>query len=137
MHLELFDDNFKQTGSLEIVIKYNQAPDDPIPLGLNHDCRLMIKIIEANFLKDADFIGNQDPYITFQYGDQLIKTKTMDDAGKHAVFNEIFTLQDILEKIEEKLELQFNAYDEDTVHDDWLGMTEPIIWQDLVDNTQQ
>jgi hypothetical protein len=34
------------------------------------------------------------------------------------------------------MELQFNAYDEDAVHDEWLGMTEPIMWQDFVRDTQ-
>jgi hypothetical protein len=33
------------------------------------------------------------------------------------------------------LELQFNAYDEDTVQDEWLGTTEPIPWQDFVENS--
>jgi len=59
----------------------------------------------------------------------------MDDAGKHAVFDETFHLLNIYESILNGQELHFNAYDEDVLEDEWLGMTEPVLWQDLVENT--
>lgn len=59
----------------------------------------------------------------------------MDDAGKHAEFNEVFHLENIYESIINGQELHFNAYDEDVLEDEWLGMTEPVLWQDLVENT--
>ena len=54
-----------------------------------------MKIIEATFLKDDDTFGKQDPYIKFKYDHEEKKTKVKDDAGKHAVFNEVFTLENI------------------------------------------
>lgn len=63
---------------------------------LNKKCKLQITIIEAKFLKDADLVGKQDPYITFKYGRTLKKTSVAEDAGKHAIFNEKFLLSDIL-----------------------------------------
>jgi len=50
---------------------------------------------EANFLKDTDLIGKQDPYIQFIYEDSLFTTAIQDDAGLHAVFNDIFMLENV------------------------------------------
>jgi hypothetical protein len=36
---------------------------------------LQIKIKEANFFKDSDMIGKQDPYIQFTYEDMALKTE--------------------------------------------------------------
>lgn len=63
MLLDLYDDNFKHTGSLEVITRYVQKEADPVPRGLNHRCKLHLSILEANFVKDADLIGKQDPYI--------------------------------------------------------------------------
>ena len=57
---------------------------------------MKLTIVEAFFLKDdADTFGKQDPFIAFSYNNTEFKTKTQDEAGKHAVFNETFTLADI------------------------------------------
>lgn len=56
-----------------------------------------ITIVEARFLKDADMIGKQDPYVIFKYGRGQISTTVADGAGKHAVFNELFFLSNIEE----------------------------------------
>ena len=62
---------------------------------MNKKCKLQITIIEAKFLKDADMVGKQDPYIVFQYGRITKKTTVAEDAGMHAIFNEKFLLSDI------------------------------------------
>lgn len=52
----------------------------------------MLKIIirEASFLKDADALGKQDPYIKFKYENKEYQTDVKDDAGKHAKWDETF-----------------------------------------------
>ena len=62
---------------------------------MNKKCKMEITIVEARFLKDADLIGKQDPYVTFKYGRGEISTTVADGAGKHAVFKESFTLSNI------------------------------------------
>ena len=52
---------------------------------------MMIIIIKsATFLKDADLVGKQDPYIKFKYEDKYLQTDVKDDAGKAAEWNETF-----------------------------------------------
>ena len=50
---------------------------------------------EANFLKDGDLIGKQDPYLQFLYDSSLFTTAIQDDAGLHAEFNDIFMLENV------------------------------------------
>jgi Ca2+-dependent lipid-binding protein len=42
----------------------------------------MVKVLSADFLTDSDFIGKQDPYITFEFNKEIKRTKTHDNAGK-------------------------------------------------------
>ena len=90
------------------------------------DSYLEVKVIEASFLKDHDMFGKQDPYITFLQGDKLCRTKTADDAGKHAVFNESFKLDRIQTQLEADDEVTFQAFDEDIGSSDFLGQTKPF-----------
>jgi Ca2+-dependent lipid-binding protein len=53
---------------------------------------LNLVIVEAKFLKDADLIGKQDPYIKFKYNGKDVQTDVKDGAGKEAVWNEKFCL---------------------------------------------
>lgn len=50
-------------------------------------------VVDASFLKDADFIGKQDPFVAFKYRGMEIKTTVKDDAGKYAKWNEKFELK--------------------------------------------
>lgn len=56
---------------------------------------------EANFLQDSDLIGKQDPYIQFEYDSSKFTTATQEDAGLHAVFNDVFMLENIESQIKE------------------------------------
>ena len=51
---------------------------------------LQVIIKEATFKKDADTFGKQDPFIKFKYQGVEASTEVMDNAGKHAKFNELF-----------------------------------------------
>jgi len=42
--------------------------------------------MEANFVKDMDAFGKQDPYIQFRYDDRDLKTRVHEDAGLKASF---------------------------------------------------
>jgi len=62
---------------------------------LNSNCRIELIIVEAKFVKDADLIGKQDPFIQFKYDNKFGTTEVKDGAGKHAVWNEKFCLCNI------------------------------------------
>lgn len=51
----------------------------------------MLTILDAEWFSDADMFGQQDPYVQWQYGKDIIKTSVKDDAGKKAEWNESFT----------------------------------------------
>ena len=54
-------------------------------------------IEEAEFLKDEDFLGKQDPFVQFLYDGVMNKTKVEKDAGTHAFFDETFLLDNVQE----------------------------------------
>lgn len=85
---------FKRTGNLKFTTKFIwRAPDPPPNPNLNSNCRIEIIIKEAHFLKDADLIGKQDPYMQFKYDGIIAQTDVLDGAGLHAIFkNEKFSL---------------------------------------------
>ena len=97
---------------------------------VNSNCKLELIIKEATFLKDADMFGKQDPFIQFTYDNKVYKTKTQDDAGKHANFNETFMLKDLAKQINNALKL--DTYDEDPTGVDYLSSIKPIKFADLV-----
>ena len=90
---------------------------------INTNCKIELKLKEARFLKDADFFGKQDPFLQFNYGGRIYKTKVHDNAGKHAIFNETIVLEDVLKYPKDIL---IEAYDnedekEDTIPNKLLG----------------
>jgi Ca2+-dependent lipid-binding protein len=60
-------------------------------------CVLELKILDGTWKSDADMFGKQDPYVKWEYAKEMIQTTTKDDAGKEAVWNESFKLQNIRE----------------------------------------
>lgn len=93
--MDLFK-NYKKTGHVVFESKFIfQEPDpDPNPK-LNQFCMLEMVIVKASFLKDADMVGKQDPYISFMYNGKKVRTDTKDDAGKNADWNEKFCLTQV------------------------------------------
>lgn len=57
---------------------------------LDKKSMLRIVIKSAVFLKDADLIGKQDPYIKFKYEDKSLQTDVKDNAGLNATWDEVF-----------------------------------------------
>ena len=86
---------------------------------INTNCKIELKLKEARFLKDADFFGKQDPFLQFNYGGRIYKTKVHDNAGKHAIFNETIVLEDVSKYLQKDLLIE--AYDEDTIKNKLLG----------------
>ena len=92
---------------------------------LNSNCKITLKIIEAKYLKDADTFGKQDPMIKFKFLGREFKTTVKDDAGKHAILNESFELEDMEKGSFENLILE--TYDEDAGGVlDFIGASQPI-----------
>lgn len=93
--MDLFKD-YKKTGSIVFQSRFVwQEPDPPPNPKLNNFCMLEVVIVKADFLKDADMIGKQDPYIRFKYNGKVVRTDVKDEAGKHAEWNEKFCLTKI------------------------------------------
>tara|TARA_B110000285_G_C15094602_1_gene601162 strand:- start:393 stop:623 length:231 start_codon:yes stop_codon:yes gene_type:complete len=64
-NLDIFHE-CKKTGNVKFSTEFVwKQPDPPLNDSLNSNCRLEMIIKEATFLKDADLIGKQDPYIKF------------------------------------------------------------------------
>jgi len=103
---------------------------------LNSNCRLEIIIKEAHFLKDADMLGKQDPYIKFKYANKFVETDVKDGAGKNVVFNEKFSLNNIEAQIEAGKRLILEAYDKDVASSDWLGSTTQISYAPLIQDDE-
>ena len=111
--------NYKKAGFVEFETKFiHQAPDpDPNPK-LNSTCLLEITIEKATFLKDADLIGKQDPYIQFMYNNKKVRTETKDGAGKQAEWNEKFCLTNIDQFVNAGKKLVLEGFDADIDADD-------------------
>jgi len=83
------------TFSTEFVWMKPDPPLVPRDKDLNKKCKLLVKIIDATFLKDADLMGKQDPYIKWKYGRGEFQTTVKDDAGLYAKWDESFSLNGI------------------------------------------
>ena len=93
---------------------------------------LRLTIERATFKQDADVWGKQDPFIRFTYQGQTHRTSTAQDAGKAAVWNREFTLQNVAREVAAGGALTLQALDDDTLSDDWLGATAPLPYRELV-----
>lgn len=90
--------DYKKTGNVKFTTKFIWCePDPPANPKLNPNCMLNLIIKSATFLKDADMIGKQDPYIKFKYNGKDVQTDVKDDAGKAAEWNEKFCLTQVFD----------------------------------------
>lgn len=145
--VELVSSKGKKTGTITFETQYVWAePPEPesdfenLPpkllrnvteQPLNRRCKLVVTIVDASFLKDADFIGKQDPFVAFKYRGMEIKTTVKDNAGKYAQWNEKFDLNYIEKAIFKGEDLILSAYDKDPVGADWLGAIKPMSLKSL------
>ena len=60
-----------------------------------------------------------DPFLAIDFKGRLYKTKVLDGAGKHPIWNETFNLP--VESMAE--EVKIGCYDEDLIVDDLIGET--------------
>ena len=91
---------------------------------INKNCKIELKMKEAEFLSAGSFFDKQDPFLQFNYGGRVYKTQVHDDAGKHAIFNETFVLEDVSEYLKKNLVIE--AYDEDTLTNKFIGEAKGI-----------
>ena len=99
---------------------------------VNSNCKLRLLIGEAKFLKDADTFGKQDPFMQFKYDGKEIRTTVKDDAGKHAIFNEEFILENMEKAVKGNQSLVLESFDKDPTGVDWLGEIKPIAFAELI-----
>jgi len=81
---------------------------------------ISVKPIRGEFLHDEDFFTKMDPYCIIRCGGQQQRTATCKSGGKHPVWYDKFIFQvnndwDIL---------QIDVFDEDPIHDDYIGVGE-------------
>ena len=93
---------------------------------------LEVVIVKAQFHRDADLIGKQDPYVAFMYKGKKVRTDTKDDAGKNAEWNEKFCLTQVQQQVQSGKRFILSAYDADVDADDLLGRTKSISYVQLV-----
>lgn len=70
----------------------------------------------------------------FTYGGRIFKTEVHDDAGKHAIFNETMILEDVSLFLDKMLAIE--AYDEDTISNKYLGITNGLKFDTLVKKSE-
>lgn len=133
--LDLFDNNYKHIGSVNINTQYVFQDVEPLPPLLTEQCSLEIELHKVEFFKDHDMFGKQDPFITFLQGDKLHRSKTVEDAGKLAVINQKFSLKQIYKVLEPDEDVTFQAFDEDIGGKaDFLGQTRPLPFRKMCQN---
>ena len=74
--------------------------------------------------KDVELFGKQDPYVKIVYNNKKIKTKVKQDAGKHAIWNETFSL-DILNYHKP---LKLEVWNKNMASDDLLGSVDTTVF---------
>ena len=77
---------------------------DALLAQVNPDSKIQIKIIEGSWTTDADgpslMNAKQDPFIAIKLHDkEMFKTSVKNEAGKHAEFNEEYTLENFEEAL--------------------------------------
>ena len=93
--------------------------------------------MEANFVKDMDAVGKQDPYIQFRYDGRDLKTRVQESAGTKASFTDQFVLDNIENAINEGQDLEIKAFDQDIASSDSLGAANPISLISLVEDEEE
>lgn len=103
-----------------IVVPIGGIPVDLSDLELKPQGMLTVTIVQANDLKNMEFIGKSDPYVVVYIRPLFkVKTKVIDD-NLNPVWNETFEL--IVED-KETQSLILEVYDKDVGQDKQLGIT--------------
>ena len=53
---------------------------------------LDITLVEANLIRDVEWLGKMDPYCTIIFKGTKLKTKVQQDVGKNPKWDETFTI---------------------------------------------
>jgi len=78
----------KLASSLDLDDEADEAPQNNGEGGL-----LYIKVNSANLYRDTEILGLMDPFFKITYKGKEFKTKTLNNAGKHAEWHESFELE--------------------------------------------
>lgn len=134
--VNLFDEKKKIAGNIRFTTMFEWVEYIPPTPSILLDKKSMLRIVvkSATFLKNADLIGNQDPYIKFTYEGKSLQTDVKDDAGLAATWDETFQLPNIKGQVANKGSIVFEAYDKDPLSSDLLGVTDPLDFEDYVED---
>eukprot|EP00347_Sterkiella_histriomuscorum_P021505 403333744 len=81
--------------------------------------QLDLRIVRAELFRDTEIIGKMDPYVHVEYNGEQFKTATQKDAGKHPVWDQMFSFP----VINMNDEVMVKVYDENSIQkDDLIGM---------------
>eukprot|EP00347_Sterkiella_histriomuscorum_P014805 403359458 len=64
----------------------------PIMSGMLQQGELQIKILQANMYRNTDWFKQMDPYVVLEFQGHQFRTKILNHAGKHPIWNESFTI---------------------------------------------
>lgn len=78
---------------------------------------LNLKICDAKLYRDTEAVGKMDPYVSLIIGEQKLKTKAHEDAGKYPKWDQTFTIKTKLNTL-----MSFKVMDKETFgSDDMIG----------------
>jgi Ca2+-dependent lipid-binding protein len=93
---------------------------------LNRNCKLKVIVERAEFKKDADTFGKQDPFVVIECSSYKYQTKVIDEGGKKPVWNEEFMLREIINEVEKGSFLCIQTFDYDGLTSDFLGWSNTL-----------
>ena len=89
---------------------------------LNPNCKLKLTIVSAQYLKDADTFGKQDPFVKVECATYTYKTRVLEEGGKTPVWNEEFGMREVSREVDQNGSLVLTTFDSG-VMDEFLGWT--------------
>jgi len=98
---------------------------------LNRNCSLCITLGRAQFFKDQDLIGKQDPFIQFKVDGDYLKSKVINNGGLNVEFNQTLELNNVYKMVRKLESIVFEAMDKDIDSDDLIGKSNPLTFNSL------
>ena len=99
---------------------------------LNRNCKLKVTVESASFLKDADFIGKQDPFVVIECATYKYQTRIIDEGGKNVTWDEEFTMREVQTEADAGNTFCIQTFDSDGLTSDFLGWNKDLLYSDLI-----
>jgi hypothetical protein len=86
---------------------------------------------KANFFKDGDLIGKQDPFIRFMVDGDYVNSRVINNGGLNVEFNQTLELNNIFKMVRQLESIVFEAMDKDPDADDLIGKSNSLTFSSL------